>query len=266
MSLAESSGFIDEADSAWLRRKEVHKAMIAGQQQVKQNSLRRGIGAFWHYNFYPSFKCDFARRIGRFGDGGKWVCDPHQLTLKASSGQGCLVYSIGSSGESSFETAVHDLISPLCEIHTFDLNPWNYYTNLTMPAFINYHTQRIGMTRGSSSVGEIVKNLQHSGRTIDIFKIDCEGCEWSTYSSWFHSSVDIRMLLVEVHPTSPAKKINDFFQFLQSLGYVIYSKEPNTYGCYGQCQEFAFVKLSSNFTSFTSGSNGLRWSFSNPWR
>eukprot|EP00438_Fugacium_kawagutii_P017709 Skav207312 [mRNA] locus=scaffold2296:235436:237874:- [translate_table: standard] len=131
-------------------------------------------------------------------------------------------------------------------IHTFDLNPWSSYTDKPMPFFINYHTERIGRPL-SKDLSEIVKDLRHSGRTIDIFKIDCEGCEWETYESWFDESVDIRMVLVEVHKSSSVDAIHSFFKFLRSLGYVIYSKEPNTYSCGGSCQEFSFIKLHSDF-------------------
>eukprot|EP00438_Fugacium_kawagutii_P028972 Skav210533 [mRNA] locus=scaffold3045:325808:326476:- [translate_table: standard] len=222
--------------------------MLADQlQSVAVNHLRNGLAPFWFYNFYPSFKCEFARRLGRAGDGGKWVCDPHRLTLRASS-QGCLVYSIGSNGESTFETAVHESISPLCEIHAFDRYPWRYYTTDEMPTFMNYHTQQIGKVWPSKSVAQIMTDLHHSGRTIDILKVQCERCEWETYQSWFNNaSVDIRMILAKLHPTNRVEAINGFFRYLQNMGYVIYSKEPNTFGCQGTCQEYAFIKFHPNF-------------------
>ena len=94
--------------------------------------------------------------------------------MRAEEG-GCLVYSIGSVGDSSFEASVYESISPACEIHTFDLNPWSYYTSREMPKFMNYHTQRIGKEPPSKTIPEIVKDLGHTDRTIDLFKIDCEG-------------------------------------------------------------------------------------------
>jgi hypothetical protein len=36
--------------------------------------------------------------------------------------------------------------------------------------------------------------LNHTGRTIDVFKIDCEGCEWNTYNIWFEAPVGLYKL------------------------------------------------------------------------
>ena len=46
---------------------------------------------------------------------GKWVCAPEQLL----SHDGCVVFSIGSNGEASFESAVLADF-PHCRVHTFD--------------------------------------------------------------------------------------------------------------------------------------------------
>ena len=44
-----------------------------------------------------------------------------------------------------------------------------------------------------------MRDLGHEGRTIGIFKIDCEGCEFDTISSWFQSAAILRRIVVEVH-------------------------------------------------------------------
>eukprot|EP00438_Fugacium_kawagutii_P000012 Skav224856 [mRNA] locus=scaffold322:137844:138605:+ [translate_table: standard] len=253
---------MDEADDVWLRRKQIHSDVFQAQRKknqegvitkfefagINRQNVRNDVRRWWYHNFDPNFNCDFARRLGRYGDGGKWVCDPHRLTLKALFGPGCLVYSVGSNGDISFETAVHRSISPLCEIHTFDLNPWSYYTNSKMPDFMHFHNQQIGANPPAKSFPEIVNELQHSGRTIDIFKIDCEGCEWDMFQSWFDAGVDIRMILIELHACRAPDKVHSFFSLLHSKGYAIYRKEPNTIGCRGGCcQEYAFIKLHPDF-------------------
>ena len=44
---------------------------------------------------------------------------------------------------------------------------------------------------------ETLDKLDRRDRTIDIFKIDCEGCEWSTYKDWI--GFGFRQILVETH-------------------------------------------------------------------
>jgi hypothetical protein len=87
----------------------------------------------WFQNHYePEFACRHERRIGRLGDGGKWVCDPHRITAKKD----CLIYSVGSNNDFSFEEHVKKDIGEHCEIHTFD--PGNY-TEKAAEFGVHYH-------------------------------------------------------------------------------------------------------------------------------
>ena len=51
-----------------------------------------------------------------------------------------------------------------------------------------------------------MRDLGHVGRTIDILKIDCEGCEWTTFASWFDTPVKISQILVEVDQDTVVSK------------------------------------------------------------
>jgi hypothetical protein len=61
--------------------------------------------------FTPDYNCPLLKeRVGRVGDGGKWVCGLHML----AKAHGCLVYSLGSRGDISFEEEIMELTS--CEV------------------------------------------------------------------------------------------------------------------------------------------------------
>ena len=78
------------------------------QELLPNNSPHCGGGnapGAWLFqnNYEPEFGSRHERRVGRLGDGGKWICDPHRLrptTTKVESSlqeqpQPCLVYSVG---------------------------------------------------------------------------------------------------------------------------------------------------------------------------
>ncbi|CAL6334294.1 unnamed protein product [Bathycoccus prasinos] len=69
----------------------------------------------WDY-FGPNFNCVSKERVGKIGDGGKWLCGVRTVLPQKNP---CVVYSIGSKGEVSFEVGVQEKL-PHCEIHIFD--------------------------------------------------------------------------------------------------------------------------------------------------
>merc|ERR1712217_322395 len=107
---------------------------------------------------------------------------------------------------------------------------------------------------------DIVKELGHEGRKLDLFKIDCEGCEWDTFGDWLNAGVDIGQIMVELHWRDNAPRVQEFYKALQDHGYVVFNKEPNTLGCGGDCVEYSFLKLDPAFSKMTSSrSNILKW-------
>jgi len=243
----DSLGFIHEPDSMWLERKQVHLDQMRKEAAHRHDCDSCSRGAEWFQIHYePSFHCELEQRVGMMGDGGKWVCDLSAIARRVESGDRCLVYSVGSNGDFSFEEAVLNQISPMCEVHTFDPMAAGVWTP---PANVTYHSIALGQELPAKTLSQIVQELGHSGRKIDLFKIDCEGCEWDTYQAWLGSGVDIRQILVEMHWRQNPQAAHEMFEFLRKHGYVVFNKEPNTLGCGGECIEYAFLKMKPEFSS-----------------
>lgn len=195
---------------------------------------------------------------------------------------GCVIYSIGSNGDFQFEQGLQTLLGPsTCEVHIFDMGDYHHL----MPKDINLHFHHWGITNNSSaktavvgkpsqaffegslqkklsrwfgfrkeqfkSFQETVKILGHENLdAIDILKIDCEGCEWDVYKDWFSNDIPrIGQVLVEVHK-SPKDKAIDFFDEMYKNGYVTFHKEFNTQYAYGNCVEYAFLKLDKEYFEY----------------
>jgi len=227
--------------------------------------------AVWFQSHYePNFSCMFKVRVGGNGngDGPKWVCDPHRLKiisaerkLKNPTRPGCIIYSVGSCGDFSFEEALQNLLGKdTCEIHTFDMDDFED----VMPKDMNIHFHKWGLANEATSkkendkkgahifktLKETVKELGHDDLpAIDIFKIDCEGCEFTTQADWIGSDDTMPMLqqiLVEVHYPK-ANNANNFFDGFKNAGYVSFSKEHNIQIPGLSASEHSFLKLDKEF-------------------
>lgn len=102
---------------------------------------------------------------------------------------------------------------------------------------------------------ETLKRLGHVGRRIDLFKVDCEGCEWTAYKDWLDESIDIRQIQMEIHARAPVRPPNvtldEFFQDFMNRGFVPFFKEANNYvvrqGLCGNFYEYSFLRLHPSF-------------------
>jgi hypothetical protein len=274
----ESFGFFDDIDNVtWQRFKK--RAQLEPLYYVPtQPNFRSAHRAWWLlFNVDPIFTCPNVRRVGGRGDGPKWTCDPHRLVEYSD----CLIYSVGSRGVYQFEDGIVSLLKensipeitdwaswlPNCEIHVFDPDPKYERMNDAVKYNIHYHPW--GLKSSSSdttfhprgfpehfeflSFQEIQGRLGHEHRRIDIFKIDCEGCEYTTYKDWLQPNVFIRQVLVETHaiPAEPS----EFFDRFLDMGFVPFSKEANSHPNakpHGYYFEWAFIRLHPNFLNRTS--------------
>jgi hypothetical protein len=234
-------------------------------------------------NIDPLVTCPHSRRVGGKGDGPKWVCDPHRLASLSNTGSTgyhhapsrCLIYSIGSKGNYRFEDGIVDIIketlnttkNDVCEIHVFDPNSIYARPNDVENNNIHYHSWGIVSSYDLSmniefgnfdfkSFQETQSLLGHTNRTINIFKIDCEGCEFGTYKDWVPNG-NIHQILVEIHPAMiPQRRwknatVGQFFDYIVNQhNYIPFSKEANTHPGAKPANtlfELGFIKLNKSF-------------------
>jgi hypothetical protein len=258
LSSAESNDFFCETDADWYRRKELFYF------QHNRNRFLDSTYMFFQDNYEPTFSCRFEQRLGINGDGGKWICDVYRLKQLKS----CLIYSLGSNGEFSFENETKRVL-PNCDIHTFDMKQFNCTDICT------FHKVKIG--NGSSetkTLRMIMSELQHSGRHIDILKTDVEGSEYEFFEDLFnttdHLSDNIRQILVEIHLSSiikvvnnvtiyDYKKIHRLFQLFHDKHFVIFHKEVNLYNPH-RAFEFSLIRLNEKFFHINNHSTSIEQS------
>lgn len=96
-------------------------------------------------------------------------------------------------------------------IHTFDLIASNKRKGdfkIALQPYSTFHHWGLGTKEQSDeskktgnrrrrqfkTLQETMKELGHVGRRIDLFKIDCKGCEWTTYDR-YHPAIMIMILI-----------------------------------------------------------------------
>ncbi|GFH62202.1 hypothetical protein CTEN210_18678 [Chaetoceros tenuissimus] len=234
---------------------------VAGR---KVQAKGKKVGSAWFQSHYePDFSCMFKKRVGGngLGDGPKWVCDPHRIVEQSKKRKekypdrpGCLIYSIGSCGDFSFEISMQKMLGiETCEVHTFDIDDYRE----KVPNDLNIFFHHYGIDSKSwidekgkrfKTIEETMKELNHFElEAIDIFKIDCEGCEYDTYTHWLDESHPaLSQILVEIHGKS-AKETSALLDSFLNAGYVMFSKEHNIQFPNLSISEFSFLKLAKNF-------------------
>lgn len=235
----QSGGFYHDIDEKhWNIKLEAMNRLLPRQEMDANRRFPYG-HAYYSSIYHPTWSCDVTERVGLMSDGGKFICDPHRIP------KDCLIYSIGSNNDWSFEENAYNLLG--CEIHTFDhtIDPVN------MPKFVNFHKWGLGAWNSTDdiliSLPNIIDKLGHTNRAIDILKVDCEGCETEAIRPLFQmkswrTNPPIRQINIEFHWHRYTDL--ELLRAATDNGYVIFMKEANPFGrC---CYEFSLLQLYVN--------------------
>jgi len=262
-----SFGLLTETNADWeaIRQRTISKSWYGNPDNPLENVTN---AAYWNqHNMNPTFDCPQAEKVGGSESGEtKYVCNPKRLAYPGKEG-GCLIYSFGCAGDFKFEDAIHKMHGVNCEVHIFDpAKAWERPGDAENKN-IHYHAWGLVSTydatksvvwpkgRGGAfkTFPEIIDILGHRNRTIDVLKIDCEGCEWSTHKDWIH--LGIRQILIEVHgvpsphgtPTARwyqrPLNLSEYYQSYIVNGYALFNKDPNG----ALSLELCFIKLQNDF-------------------
>ena len=246
LSMIESDGWFCESDSDWKRRKAIDHI------QNKRNHISDRRDLFFQNNWEPTIRCEFERRIGNPGDGGKWICDIHRF-LEINN-TNLLIYSFGCNDEFSFERVIKEEL-PEAEIHTFDRGVFQCPDNVC-----TFHQARIGNGENghSKSLQMIMNELGHQKREIHILKVDIEGSEFDLFEELFNPSTKtqtnvpyIRQILFEIHLNidrinDPVASTHKLFELFRRNNYAIFHKEVNLSDP-RNVFEYALLRLNSAF-------------------
>ncbi|KAF2641217.1 hypothetical protein P280DRAFT_468869 [Massarina eburnea CBS 473.64] len=177
----------------------------------------------WDY-FPASWTCPHdIQRIGRLGDGGKWVCgmsiyESYAAPAAWSAGiptggqDGVVIYSFGINGDSSFEAEMLDRI-PSARIWGYDFSVSKWGPQISTKPEYRSRTffQKVGIGKidepaSTPPLYTLQALMAANNHTyIDILKIDVEGAEFASleavmdHFSKSSATLPIGQVMIEIH-------------------------------------------------------------------
>ena len=172
------------------------------------------------WDFFPAtYTCPHdIQRVGRLGDGGKWVCGmslyeaqpaPAITHHDTSSHPETIIYSFGVNDESTFEAEMLSRI-PSAQIFAYDYSVTSFGPQLSPFYSARAHFKQAGL----GAIDELSKTPQfftlstlmgqNNHSYIDILKIDIEGSEYTALDSFMDSCdawgvMPIGQVMIELH-------------------------------------------------------------------
>lgn len=205
----------------------------------------------WYVPYWPCTDCE---RIGRAGDGGKFVCG--MTALEAKPPGSCIIYSYGVRGEASFEAELADRTA--CEIYAHDPSVDGLPPNAQGRPSIRF--QQVGLSDADGIAGEkkfsfetLVTSMTRRGHTmLDLLKIDIERMELTVLPAMLKQfrgkGVPFKQLLLEIHHNERTPDLtHELFAALEAVDVVPFMNEINHVPCLNKelpkVFEYSFVAL-----------------------
>jgi hypothetical protein len=236
---------------------------LALDSELYQHSV-----GWWRFNATPALtSCPTLARfpaVDTTMESGKWLCSAQSLQ------PGCIVYSLGSNADFTFEYEVVDATP--CHVFTFDCTVSE--TEARFPkdlqqrgkGRIHFFPWCVGLGQGRSganyfSLHELTEKLGHA--QVDLLKMDVEGYEYRVVQTVYAEALQSTLLdalpmqvSFEMHAWQPnvaepaaairssagltAGDMQVFWTQLTELGYVPVAREDNQH--FGLGVEFTVVR------------------------
>jgi Methyltransferase domain len=186
------------------------------------------------WDFFPAtYTCPHdIQRVGRLGDGGKWVCG--MSLYEARKKPETIIYSFGVNDESTFEAEMLARI-PTAQIYAYDFSVTNFGPQLPASYLSRAHFKQVGLGAADELAREpqffTLKTLMDENKHtyMDILKIDVEGSEYAAFDAFMDSleamgvtTLPIGQVMIELHLIDDANVNFDVFtkwwERLESFG------------------------------------------------
>ncbi|EQB44357.1 hypothetical protein GCG54_00013726 [Colletotrichum gloeosporioides] len=190
------------------------------------------------WDFTPaSWSCPHeVERIGRMGDGGKWVCGMSHYVNFPKDKQ-CVVYSFGVRDESSFENEM--LSRTPCHIWAYDFSVVDFGEQLEASNRARAKFLQAGIAGKTDltadppfySISDLMEMNGH--QYIDILKMDIEEAEYAAIDSFLADfaggELPVGQLMIEIHFFSvrDSKTYLDWWERMEAHGLRPTWTEPN---------------------------------------
>ncbi|KAK3833934.1 MAG: methyltransferase domain-containing protein [Linnemannia elongata] len=179
---------------------------------------------FWWY-FQPSFNCPHeVERVGRFNDGGKWMCGMTVLESMKKEDK-CIIYSLGVFDDSSWEKEMIDRTN--CQVYAFDASVKGIAGDAAGNPNIHFFKVFVGDQDRIDEEGNTWKTLKtimkdNGHEWIDVLKVDIEGNEFAALNAMMDqfNILPFSQLQLEIHvfgEMEDRKQFMDFVKFWERL-------------------------------------------------